>query len=53
MSAVHQFASASLVGLFSAMLFVTSHLFSDYRFTKKPSFQIAAVVRSLSQSDRQ
>ena len=46
MRAFHQFASASLVGLFGAMLIIASHLFAEYRSTKRPSFTIA-VTRSL------
>jgi hypothetical protein len=51
MSAVHQFVSASLVAVFGAMLFITSHIFSDYRSAKKPSFQ-KTMVHSLGQESR-
>jgi hypothetical protein len=51
MSSVHQFVSASLVAVFGAMLFIASHIFSDYRSAKKPSFQ-KTMGHSLSQEFR-
>lgn len=36
--AMHQLASASLAALFSVVLFVTAHLFIDYRSARSPAF---------------
>jgi hypothetical protein len=41
----HQLASASLVGIFVAVLFIAAHVFADYRAAKFPSFQRLDVVR--------
>jgi hypothetical protein len=46
MNVIHQLASASLVGMFGALLFITAHLFADYRAAKTPSFQMVNVGRS-------
>jgi hypothetical protein len=36
-------ANASLVGLFGAMLLISSHFFSDCRAVKVPSFKVVNV----------